>query len=73
MHIIFFKEGGDVQNQEAWHHSSQMKKHIPFRLWVPEDCQVSYIHATLWAHWLTYLGSLAYGHAAKTPNKEQLM
>ena len=73
MHIIFFKEGGAVQNQEAWHHASQMKKHIPFGAWVPEDCQVSYIHATFWAHLFTYLGRSVYSHAAKALNKEQLM
>lgn len=73
MHTFFFKEGGAVQNQEAWHQSSQMKKPIPFGIQVPEDCQVSYIHTTLWAHLFTYLGRSAYGHAAKALNKKQLM
>lgn len=73
MHIIFFKEGSAVQNQAAWHHSSQMKKHILFGAWVPEDCQVSCIPATLWAHLFTYLGSSACSHAAKALNKKQLM
>lgn len=72
MHIFFFKEGDAVQNQEAWHQSSQMKKDIPFGVWVPEDHQVSYIHTTLWAHLFTYLGRSAYGHAAKALNTSNL-
>lgn len=73
MHIIFFKGSGAVQNQEAWHHSSQIKKHIPLGVWVPEDCQVSHSHTTFWAHLFTYLGSSAYGHTGKELNIKQLM
>lgn len=70
--IIFFREGGAVQNQEAWHHSSQKKKHTHLEYGPLRTVRYPF-HITFWAHLFTYLGSLAHGHAAKALNKKQLM